>query len=86
MLAVPQVDHQLLFGPGVKTKVSLVREIVGMKDHFHKGRLGHESLRLLALPAEHARLLPVGDVRFRVAVDDLQKGHVLIYRKLSRRR
>lgn len=72
MLAVPQVDHQLLFGPGVKTKVSLVREIVRMKDHFHKRRLGHESLRLFALPTEHARLLPVRDIRFRVAIHYLR--------------
>lgn len=68
MLAVPQVNHQLLFGSGVETKVSLVREIVRVKDHFHERRLGHESLRLFTLSAEHARLLPVGDVRFRVAV------------------
>jgi hypothetical protein len=78
VLAVPQIHHELLLGPRVETKVSLVGEIIAMEHDLHEGRLRHESLRLLALPAEDSGLFPVRHVRLGVAVHDLEQDIHLI--------
>lgn len=44
-----------------------------MEHDFHVARLANEGLRLLGLPAEHAGLSAIRNVRFRVPVDDLQR-------------
>lgn len=50
----------------------LIRKVVGVKHQLHVAGLADERLRLLGLAAEHARLPAIRDVRFGVAVDNLQ--------------
>ena len=73
MLPIPQIYYELLFGPRIETKVSLVGEIIAMEHNLHEGRLRHESLRLLTLSTKDAGLFSVRNVRFRVAIHYLQQ-------------
>lgn len=50
----------------------LVGEVVGVEHQLHVARFADERLRLFRFAAKHARLPAIGDVRFGVAVDDLQ--------------
>lgn len=71
MLPVPQVHLELLLSPGVETEVGLIGEVVRMEEHLDEARFRDEGLRLLALAAEHARVLAVANVRLSVAVYNL---------------
>lgn len=73
MLAVAQIDDELLFCPRIKTEISLVREVLDVEQYFHERRFGHEYLRLFAFTTKHSWLLAVGDVRLGIAVHYLER-------------
>lgn len=57
--------------PWIEAEVSLVGEVVGVKDDFDEVGLRDEGLWLLNFTAEQARLLAVGHIRLCIAVHDL---------------
>lgn len=72
VLAVTQIDHELLFGSRVETEIRLVGEVVAVEHNFDERSFRHERLRLFALATKDTRLFSIGNVRFRVAVHYLQ--------------
>ena len=72
VLAISEVDVELLFGPRVEAEVSLVGEVVRVEKELDEARLRDERLRLLGLTAEEPRLFSVAHFRLRVTVHDLQ--------------
>lgn len=67
------IEHfHLLLGSGVKRKIGLVGEIIGVKDNFDGIRFADECLRLLRLATKLTRFPSIRYVGFGVAVHNLQ--------------
>lgn len=73
MLAVPQINLELLLCTRVETEICLIRKVVSVKQNLDEARLRDECLRLLGLAAEKTRVFPVAHIRLGVAIHDLKQ-------------
>lgn len=71
MLSVSEINVELLFGPRIEAPVSLICEVVDVKNELDETRFGYERLRLFRFTAEYAWLFTIAQFRLGVAVYDL---------------
>jgi hypothetical protein len=68
MLAVAEVDLELLLGSRVEAEVGLIGEVVRVEENPNDTRFRDEGLRLFRLSTEYSRVLTVAHLCFGVAV------------------